>query len=344
MFYALVWRHGPPRRLFVGCGRNVRRAAPAQFESPRVFLFFQTNSVDFHLHFDSILLLLLLLFALRQLLPRPPPYVFCLARALGTARRVDRRTRAPQCVPRAQSVHHLVDSGKGVRASGPLYTHTNKLNSQIERTTSCSEWQLLRFRSARWRCGCHRGRASVRDERKKKTRAVYNMDRTTSAMDLKVAEWKNQTGNNNSSGEEEGDGSDNGVYNWSFICVMVFVVAGIVGNVLVCLAVWLERPLQNVTNWFLVSLAFADLIVSTIVMPFGATAGFLGNALSHFFSFLFFLNSAHSDWRRTWSDYKSNWSLSCWPRPASAQYVHKVRVLTAFKGEAAGECAKWPRV
>ena len=137
MFYALVWRHGPPRRLFVGCGRNVRRAAPAQFESPRVFLFFQTNSVDFHLHFDSILLLLL--FALRQLLPRPPPYVFCLARALGTARRVDRRTRAPQCVPGAQSVHHLVDSGKGVRASGPLYTHTNKLNSQIERTTSCSE-------------------------------------------------------------------------------------------------------------------------------------------------------------------------------------------------------------
>ena len=59
---------------------------------------------------------------------------------------------------------------------------------------------------------------------------------------------------------------------------MVFVVAGTVGNVLVCLAVWLERPLQNVTNWFLVSLAFADLIVSTIVMPFGATAGFLGNA------------------------------------------------------------------
>lgn len=70
--------------------------------------------------------------------------------------------------------------------------------------------------------------------------------------------------------------SDSDVYNWSFICVMVFVVAGTVGNVLVCLAVWLERPLQNVTNWFLVSLAFADLIVSTIVMPFGATAGFLG--------------------------------------------------------------------
>ena len=67
-------------------------------------------------------------------------------------------------------------------------------------------------------------------------------------------------------------------YNWWFICVLVFVVAGILGNVLVCLAVSLERPLQNVTNWFLVSLAFADLIVSTIVMPFGAAAGFLGTA------------------------------------------------------------------
>lgn len=65
-------------------------------------------------------------------------------------------------------------------------------------------------------------------------------------------------------------------FNWSFICVLVFVVAGTLGNVLVCLAVCLERPLQNVTNWFLVSLAFADLIVSTIVMPFGATAAFLG--------------------------------------------------------------------
>ena len=65
-------------------------------------------------------------------------------------------------------------------------------------------------------------------------------------------------------------------YNWWFICVLVFVVAGTVGNVLVCLAVSLERPLQNVTNWFLVSLAFADLLVSTIVMPFGAAAGFLG--------------------------------------------------------------------
>lgn len=88
--------------------------------------------------------------------------------------------------------------------------------------------------------------------------------------------WLTSTTTSNTSVDSVDDNSDSNVYNWSFICVMVFVVAGTVGNVLVCLAVWLERPLQNVTNWFLVSLAFADLIVSTIVMPFGATAGFLG--------------------------------------------------------------------
>lgn len=71
-------------------------------------------------------------------------------------------------------------------------------------------------------------------------------------------------------------GGADGGFDWPFVAVLVFVVAGTVGNVLVCLAVALERPLQNVTNWFLVSLAAADLLVSTVVMPFGATAGFLG--------------------------------------------------------------------
>ena len=91
----------------------------------------------------------------------------------------------------------------------------------------------------------------------------------------------NQTNSSDGSGPDDGlVGQDQDRYNWSFICVLVFVVAGTLGNILVCLAVSLERPLQNVTNWFLVSLAFADLIVSTIVMPFGAAAGFLGIMVS----------------------------------------------------------------
>ncbi|KAG8241674.1 hypothetical protein J6590_081991 [Homalodisca vitripennis] len=65
-------------------------------------------------------------------------------------------------------------------------------------------------------------------------------------------------------------------YEWSFLFVLVFIVAGGVGNILVCLAVCLDRRLQNVTNYFLLSLAIADLLVSLFVMPLGAIPGFLG--------------------------------------------------------------------
>ncbi|CAH1954212.1 unnamed protein product [Acanthoscelides obtectus] len=65
-------------------------------------------------------------------------------------------------------------------------------------------------------------------------------------------------------------------YDWSFLFVVVFIIAGGLGNILVCLAVLLDRRLQNVTNYFLLSLAIADLLVSLFVMPLGAIPGFLG--------------------------------------------------------------------
>ncbi|XP_063922816.1 5-hydroxytryptamine receptor 2A isoform X2 [Zophobas morio] len=65
-------------------------------------------------------------------------------------------------------------------------------------------------------------------------------------------------------------------YDWSFLFVVVFILAGGLGNILVCLAVILDRRLQNVTNYFLLSLAIADLLVSLFVMPLGAIPGFLG--------------------------------------------------------------------
>lgn len=65
-------------------------------------------------------------------------------------------------------------------------------------------------------------------------------------------------------------------YDWSFLFVLVFIFAGGLGNILVCLAVLLDRRLQNVTNYFLLSLAIADLLVSLFVMPLGAIPGFLG--------------------------------------------------------------------
>ncbi|XP_066591392.1 5-hydroxytryptamine receptor 2B isoform X2 [Prorops nasuta] len=63
---------------------------------------------------------------------------------------------------------------------------------------------------------------------------------------------------------------------WSFLFVAVFIAAGGLGNILVCLAVALDRRLHNVTNYFLLSLAVADLLVSLFVMPLGAIPGFLG--------------------------------------------------------------------
>jgi len=49
------------------------------------------------------------------------------------------------------------------------------------------------------------------------------------------------------------------------LALCVFVVFG---NVLVILSVAKERLLQNMTNFFIVSLALADLLVAGFVMPF----------------------------------------------------------------------------
>jgi len=69
-------------------------------------------------------------------------------------------------------------------------------------------------------------------------------------------------------------------FDWSFLFVAMFIVAGGLGNILVCLAVGLDRRLHNVTNYFLLSLAVADLLVSLFVMPLGAIPGFLGEPAS----------------------------------------------------------------
>ena len=66
---------------------------------------------------------------------------------------------------------------------------------------------------------------------------------------------------------------------WIYLLVSLSTLAGSLGNILVCLAVCKERKLQNLTNYFLMSLAVADLLVCLIVMPLGAIQGFLGNTL-----------------------------------------------------------------
>ncbi|MEQ2185122.1 Alpha-1D adrenergic receptor [Goodea atripinnis] len=60
------------------------------------------------------------------------------------------------------------------------------------------------------------------------------------------------------------------------IFLAVFILVAIVGNILVILSVVCNKHLQNITNFFIVNLAMADLLLSTIVLPFSASLEVLG--------------------------------------------------------------------
>ncbi|KAJ8408534.1 hypothetical protein AAFF_G00251690 [Aldrovandia affinis] len=56
----------------------------------------------------------------------------------------------------------------------------------------------------------------------------------------------------------------------------IFIVFGVLGNVLVILSVACHRHLRTVTHYFIVNLAVADLLLSLAVLPFSATFEVLG--------------------------------------------------------------------
>ncbi|XP_050432810.1 dopamine D2-like receptor [Adelges cooleyi] len=58
------------------------------------------------------------------------------------------------------------------------------------------------------------------------------------------------------------------VKNYWALALVVFPILTLFGNVLVIISVCRERALQSVTNYFIVSLALADLLVALVVMPF----------------------------------------------------------------------------
>lgn len=58
------------------------------------------------------------------------------------------------------------------------------------------------------------------------------------------------------------------VKNYWALGLVVFPILTLFGNVLVIISVCRERALQSVTNYFIVSLALADLLVALMVMPF----------------------------------------------------------------------------
>ncbi|XP_012582395.1 PREDICTED: 5-hydroxytryptamine receptor 2B isoform X2 [Condylura cristata] len=63
-------------------------------------------------------------------------------------------------------------------------------------------------------------------------------------------------------GEEQGNKP-----RWAALLILLVIIPTIGGNILVILAVSLEKKLQYATNYFLMSLAVADLLVGLFVMP-----------------------------------------------------------------------------
>lgn len=77
---------------------------------------------------------------------------------------------------------------------------------------------------------------------------------------------------NSSAGKEDAKSHDN---YWALLAI-VLVIGTACGNILVCLAIAWEKRLQNVTNYFLASLAITDLMVAILVMPLGIVTLFRG--------------------------------------------------------------------
>lgn len=67
--------------------------------------------------------------------------------------------------------------------------------------------------------------------------------------------------------------------NYWALLALVLVVGTAAGNILVCLAITHERRLQNITNYFLMSLAITDLMVAILVMPVGILTLFKGESI-----------------------------------------------------------------
>uniref|UniRef100_A0A0N4ZD24 G_PROTEIN_RECEP_F1_2 domain-containing protein n=1 Tax=Parastrongyloides trichosuri TaxID=131310 RepID=A0A0N4ZD24_PARTI len=55
--------------------------------------------------------------------------------------------------------------------------------------------------------------------------------------------------------------------NWYYLLLSIFPISCIIGNILVILAVLTTKTLQTPTNYLLMSLAFADLLVGIVLMP-----------------------------------------------------------------------------
>uniref|UniRef100_A0A3B4BL36 D(3) dopamine receptor n=1 Tax=Periophthalmus magnuspinnatus TaxID=409849 RepID=A0A3B4BL36_9GOBI len=73
-------------------------------------------------------------------------------------------------------------------------------------------------------------------------------------------------------------GQEDNQRNYYAMLYSLLILAIVFGNVLVCLAVLRERSLQTTTNYLVVSLAVADLLVASLVMPWAVYLEVVGGA------------------------------------------------------------------
>lgn len=85
------------------------------------------------------------------------------------------------------------------------------------------------------------------------------------------------------------DFSSSPEHNFPALIFGILLIAAIIcGNVLVCLSVYKEKALKTTTNYFIVSLAVADLLLAVLVLPLFVYAEFQGGVWS--------LNMVVCDW------------------------------------------------
>lgn len=59
-----------------------------------------------------------------------------------------------------------------------------------------------------------------------------------------------------------------------FISTIIFLI--VVGNLLVCIAIFTEKSLKSTQNWFIASLAVSDMLLGLVVMPFSLARELMG--------------------------------------------------------------------
>lgn len=72
---------------------------------------------------------------------------------------------------------------------------------------------------------------------------------------------------NETGGQPPSEWNTRHIYNFYAMLLVLLIFLIVFGNMLVCMAVSREKALQTTTNYLIVSLAVADLLVATLVMP-----------------------------------------------------------------------------